>query len=597
MEKESIKAIQSMDQKSKIEILDCTIRDGGYVNNWWFEKRMVREVYRTLSKSGVDYVELGFRGTEKNFDPAVYGTWRFTSEKNLQEVTRGIEGAKVALMGDYGKIDLEDLDEKKYSVATMIRIAAHKDKVFDAIGLLGKIKAKGYVTSLQAMGFTSYTGYEKVDLTHAIKNSGLDYFYIADSYGSIFPNEIKALFEPFLDLGTVKVGFHPHDSLQMAFANTLEAMKIGIDIVDSSIYGMGRGSGNLTTEALIAYLETQGNNKYNVIPVLNCVDRYFVDIKKEMPWGYQLPYMISGIFKCHPYYAAELVKRREYSIEDIWKAMEVIQEMNPIGFDRSIIDNLIKQGVVGSLGKKALVDKKKPPEESLLENNQIVPYVKRHTGRDFLVLANGPSLKEYQSNIHAFIEKYNPLTLGANYLSGIFEPDYHAFNNKKRFVMYVDTVSPSSKLLIGENIPHEMISEYVNREYEPLCFTDILDADFDIKNGVIKSNCRTISVLLLGVAIVMGANRIFIAGMDGYMDKNKIKGALYYEEKFETKEYELNVEKHMWNERFLQQIDDYIRKNGGEGIHILTPTSHSAFYKGIDNYIKSEKKAQNRKDL
>jgi len=573
-----------MDNTKSSQILDCTIRDGGYINNWHFDKKMVREVYRSLSKSGVDFVELGFRGTEKDFDPSVYGPFRFTTEETLQEIVAGIEGPRISIMGDYGKIELDHLEDQKNSVADMVRIAVHKNEVFGAIDLLEKIKARGYITSLQAMGFTSYIAKEKDELKNALRDSGVDYFYIADSYGSIFPNQMEGLFEPFQELETIKLGFHPHNNLQMAFANTLEAIRINVNIIDSTIYGIGRGAGNLPTEVLIAYMNVQGNNKYNIIPVLNCVDRYFVDIMKNTPWGYQLPYMISGIFKCHPYYASELVKRKEYSIEDIWKALEIIDEMAPVGFHRPIMENLINRGVMGSLGRKNVFAHETQSEELPRKEIQPVSYLDRHSGKDFLILANGPTLKEYQGKIQAFIEKYDPMILGANYLSGLFEPHYHAFNNKKRFAMYIDTVSPKSKLLIGENINPEMISEYVNRVYEILYFDNVLD-DFDINYGRIKASCRTISVLLLGVAIVMGAKRIFAAGMDGYLGKNSIISGLFYDESLEPEDYDLIVERHKWNERFLGQIDQYVRDRGREGIHIITPTSHQGFYKGIDNYI------------
>lgn len=566
-------------------ILDCTIRDGGYVNNWRFDKKMVREVYRALSKSGMDYVELGFRGTEKNFDPKVYGLWRFSTEENLREVTEGIEGARIAIMGDYGKIAVEDFDDRKNSIIDLVRIAVNRDKVFGAIDLLGKIKSKGYLTSLQAMGFTSYTDNEKVNLKSALKNSDIDYFYIADSYGSIFPNEIPSLFEPFLDLKPMKIGFHPHNSLQMAFANTLEAIKIGADIVDSSIFGMGRGSGNLPTEILIAYLQKGENKRYNVIPVLNCIERFFVDINKEMPWGYELPYLISGMFRCHPYYASELVKRREYSIEDIWKTLETIEELKPIGFDLRILENLIQHGFVGPVMFNN--DKKKEQDEALNVSiggrKEHVPYINRHKGKDFLILANGPTLKEYQPQIRSFINKHEPIILGANYLADLFIPHYHAFNNKKRFTMYADSVHKQSKLLVGENIPNVLIKEYLDRDFETLYFDDVLEADFGIQNGRILCNCRTISVLLLGVAIVMGARRLFVAGMDGYLSKNS--ATLFYDEKFDPVEYEVNAQRHRWNDHFLRQIDQYLQAMGLDGVHIITPTSHQTFYKGIENYL------------
>lgn len=568
----------------QLEILDCTIRDGGYLNNWWFDQKMVREVYRALSKSGVDYIELGFRGTTKYFDPTIFGAWRFTSEEDLRDVTEGIQGAKIVLMGDHGKIDIEDIDEKENSIVDLIRIAAHKNQIFNAIDFLDKVKSKGYMTSLQAMGFTGYTKKEKDDLKKAMKGSGLDYFYIADSYGSILPSEIQSLFDPFLNIDPIKIGFHPHNSLQMAFANTLEAIRIGVDIVDSTIYGMGRGAGNLPTEALIAYMQLQKHAKYNVIPILGCIEKYFVELAKEVPWGYQLSYLISGMFKCHPYYAEDLVDRREYSIEDIWKALEIIDDMNPTGFDRQIIEKMISRGVLSGgrkTGREQLILSKDMNEGE----RRAVPYVSRHTGRDFLILANGPTLSKHRDQIQSFIEKYDPIILGANYLSNLFVPHYHAFNNKKRFTMYLDSVNQDAKLLIGENIPSELVREYVKGPYEILQFRDVLDSDFDIRDGRIQSSCRTISVLLLGVAIVMGAKRIFIAGMDGYLNKDGIKNTLFYHEKFEPDDITLNMDRHHWNEKFLHQIDQYIQKQGHEGIHIITPTTHQAFYKGIDNYI------------
>lgn len=576
--------MRNSNSNSKFKVLDCTIRDGGYINNWHFDKKIVREVYRALSKSGVDIVEIGFRGTKENFDPNKYGTWRFTTEEDLQEVLDGIKGPRVAIMGDYGKIKIEDFEEQESSMVDMVRIAAHKNQIFKAIKLLEEIKEKGYETSLQAMGFTGYTPNEVNELINALKDSKIDYFYIADSYGSIFPNQIKSLFEPFLELENIKIGFHPHNSLQMAFANTLEAIGIGVDIVDGSIYGMGRGSGNLPIESLIAYLQMQSKDRYNVVPVLSIIDKYFVDMHKETPWGYQLPYMVSGMFKCHPNYAQDLVNRKEYTMEDIWKVMEVIEEIKPIGFDRSIIDNLIEKGIIGGLNG-VLPSSQQPAKCSESENDVRVPYAGRHTGRDFLVLANGPSLNEYKTQIDAFIKQYDPIVLGANYLADMFVPDYHAFNNKKRFTMYIETINPNSALLIGENIPSEMILEYVKRDYEKLHFRDILDADFDIVNGKIQSNCRTISILLLGVAIVMGANRVFAVGMDGYLGKDHIKNTLFYDEKNEPFENEFLVERHNWNEKYLYQINRYLQENGKEGVHILTPTCHQSFYKGIDNYL------------
>lgn len=566
---------------TQFEILDCTIRDGGYLNNWHFDKKLVREVYRALSKCGVDFVEIGYKGTKEYFSPDEYGLWRFSFEDDICEVASNIKGARLAIMADYGKIKAEDFCRCQDSLIDLVRVAAHKDDLEEAAGLLGKIKEKGFSVALNAMGYSNYSRDEQSALLGLIKDAELDYFYVVDSYGSLFPHQIEPIFEPLLNIENVKVGFHPHNNLQMAFANTLEAIRCGVHIIDSTIYGMGRAAGNLPTEVIIAYLEKEKKDRYNSIPLLNIIDRYFINLQNENKWGYQLPYMLSGMFSCHPNYAKGLVDYREYTIEDIYKALDCIRQKNSVGFSRALLDNLIGEGIIGGIleaetgGKAAL---------KTTGDSSEVSYINRHQGRDFLILANGPTLKEYQPKIEKLIEKYDFVTLGANYLAGLFKPDYHAFNNKRRFVSYIDTVAKESKLLIGQYISDEMIAEYTERDYEKIHYLNLLNADFGIDEGVITTNCRTISVLLLGIAIVMGAKRIFCVGMDGYKDLEK-GSLLFYDEKDEKEDQQMIIERHRWCQRFLGQIDEYLHAKGKEGIHILTPTSYKSFYKGIENYI------------
>lgn len=514
------------------------------------------------------------------------GVWRCCSDDNLREVTDGIQGARVCLLADYGNISLEEIPDRCESPVEILRLAVNRSKVLEAIPFLEKIKAKGYIVSLQCMAYDHYSDEDRKRLVRALEDSPIDYIYIADSYGSFFPSHMKALLEPLLALEKPRIGFHPHNNLEMAFANTLAAIDCGVHIVDSSIYGMGRGSGNLPTEVLVAYLTLRGEKRYNVIPILNVIDQHFVELKQRLPWGYQLPYMLSAMFRCHPNFATDFLKRREYEVEDIWRALEVIESMKPSGYDPQIVEKLIAEGYIGighgRKGTRRGFDAEHKPEHVAPRK---VSYVDLHKGRDFLVLANGPSLRDCQPEIRRFIDKYDPVILGANHLGGLFIPHYHAFNNKKRFSMYAAEVAETSRFLIGQNIPNEMITEHCTRDFETLCFEDRLDKDFDIVDGVIQCSCRTISVLLLGVAVVMGAKRIFAAGLDGYMCKDAIKKHLFYDEKFEPEDHALNLDRHRWNEKFMHQIDGWVRSRGAEGIHILTPTSHFSFYKGIANYL------------
>ncbi len=569
-----------MNNDKKIELLDCTIRDGGYVNNWDFDKKLVKETYRALSKAGVDIVELGYHGTEKYFDKNKYGVFRFCHPQDINEVCASIDGANVALMVDHGKYEVTDLAQYKETPVKLIRSAFHKDKFRAALENLVKIKKMGFAVSANFMGYVSYSEKERKELLSLLKDIPLDYAYVSDTYGSMFPHQLADFFGPLLEIKHIKWGFHSHNNLQMAFANSLAAIDAGATVVDGTIYGMGRGAGNLPTEIMLAYLHRQQPDKYNVIPVLNLIDRYYTDLHKKEGWGYNLPYMLSGTYGCHPNYAKNLVDRKEYDIEDIWNVLEAVNVKEPVGFKKELVDEVLKKGI---FGKKGLAEVK---ELAKFNDKKVkVSYLDRHKDKDFLILANGPTLKQFQAEIKTFVDKYKPVVMGGNYLGDLFQPDYHGFVNKRRFVDYVDSVARDSKLLIGQHIPADMIREYIDRDHETIYYEDSLVNPFDIKNGIISSNCRTVAVLLAGVALVMGARRVFIVGMDGYMATSQEGLYHFYNEKAEAKNLADLKEKHNANLAFLKQIDDYMMAHGGEGIHILTPTNYKEFYKGIKNYI------------
>ena len=577
-----------MTEKKKIRVLDCTIRDGGYLNDWHFDLKLVRELYRAHSRSGVDFVEIGFRSTDKYFDPKQYGPWRFTPETLVSEVVKGISGAEISLMVDFGKVDIEDIPERKNSIVSMYRVAVHKDKVLPAIELCNIIADKDYTASIQLMGIVNYTEDDFDRVLASLRDSKITYVYFADSYGSLLPSDIKQIRDHLESTGK-KIGFHAHNNLQLAYANTLEAIRNGVDIVDGTAYGMGRGAGNLPIEILLSHLENHSKtNKYNVFPVLDIIDRYMLDLHADLKWGYDLPYMLSGMFEVHPYYSKTMVDYREYSVEDILRTLETIKEMKPTGFKKSILDSIIQSGFVGSRihEKNRESALESSPSQGLSQFGQ-VPYYNRLPGRDFLVLANGPNLKIYKKEIENFIVKHNPIVIGTNYLGELFVPRYHAFGNKKRFIDYIDTVDNSSSILISNTFTDDFIRKYTDREYEFIQHLPQLSSDFNISNGVVMTNCRTISILSVAVAIVMGAERIFIAGMDGYkqVDSFMKKSVHFYEEHDETENFEMLMEKHNWNERLLRQIDNYLVSNNKDGLCILTPTSHKAFYKSIDNYL------------
>lgn len=564
-----------------VQVLDCTIRDGGYINNWDFSPKMVRDVYQRLSMAGVDFVEIGFRDAENTGKPL----WRRCPEEQLRKIKKGIQGAGICVMVDFGKAGAEDFLPANDSAIDMVRIAVHKDKVYEALDLAQEIKAKGYMVSIQLMGYPQYDDQEREALFRRLKDMSLDYVYVADSYGSLLPDQVDRLVRPLAAIGGFRVGFHPHNNLQLAFANALQAIKSGADIVDSTLYGMGRGAGNLSTETLLSYLQQHNRDKYNVIHALFCVDMYLLPLKRKLEWGYQLPYMLSAICHCHPYYAKEVVEAREYTVDELWKILNLVETRKPVGFKRELLEEILETCVFDK--KEMTRDSEAEDEGQKMPASEIgVPaYMDRHPGRPFLILANGPNLKAYMPQIQKFIERHKPVVLGANYLGGMFAPDYHAFVNLRRFIKHVSSVDPSSKLILSQHFPEDIVKEHTEGEHESILFVDRVKGPFDIINGVISNNCGTVSVLLVAVALVMGASEVFVAGMDGYRLLSDDGGPLFYNEEDETESESFIRTRERWNEQALQDLESYMKVHGVMGPTIITPTTYEKYFVGINNFI------------
>lgn len=576
-----------MGKTNSFKILDCTIRDGGYLNDWTFDKTLVRELYRNLSRAGIDFIEIGFRHKQ----PADKGIWCSCPEELIHEICGEISGVGIALLVDLGKVDFDKIPPAKKSLVRLYRVACNKSEVMQGLQLAEAIKARGYVVSLNLMGIANYSKPELEALVPLLRNSSLDYVYFADSYGSLFPHEIKGYIDTLKSTGK-KIGFHPHNNLQLAFANTLEALRYDIDIVDGTVFGMGRGAGNLPLEILLTYLERiKGHDIYNSLPVLDLIDRFFLKMNEDIRWGYNLPYMLSGANTVHPNYAKHMMDHYYYTMDDMTKVLDVIKDINPVGYSKQLMDKIIQSGFVkpkDDLGQEDI----DPEELSLVKKKHKVEYFDRHKGKDFLILANGPSLQEFQKNIQEFIEQTDPIVLGANNLDGLFIPHYHAFSNKKRFMSYAAKVHKSSKLLLSTLFEPDFIKDYTKQDFEWLVHLNRFSNNFFIEDGVINSHCGTISTLLIAAAIVMGAKRIFIAGMDGYKDADNFlsKRIHFYDEKNPNKkeisDFRALLELHQNNENLLHQINKYLYGRGQEGVTIITPTSYKHFYNSIYNWAK-----------
>lgn len=293
--------------RPEVKILDVTIRDGGLMNNWDFSKGMVKEVFEGLVEAGIDYVELGYKADKRIFSPDEFGPWRFCDEEVLREVAFESERTKISVMCDVGRTNPEDFIPKKDSIISMIRVACYVHEVDEALDLIKYVKELGYETSLNLMAVSTASDNEiDTALSKISKTSEVDIVYIVDSFGYFYSEQIRYITERYVNsLPGKAIGIHTHNNRQLAFANSIEALLAGAQYVDCSLYGMGRAAGNCTTELMVSFME---NPKYDLRPILDLIEKYFIPLKEELKWGYELPYLVTGVLNQHPRSALAFMK-------------------------------------------------------------------------------------------------------------------------------------------------------------------------------------------------------------------------------------------------------------------------------------------------
>jgi len=280
------------------KILDCTIRDGGLVNNWDFSVEFVRDLYQALSAAGVEYMEIGYKNSPKLLKGGNSGPWRFLNDDFLREVIPNKTETKLSALVDIGRVDESDILPRHESMLDLIRVACYIGDVDKGLELVEKFHAKGYETTLNIMALSHVMENELVSALHEINSSNVDVVYVVDSYGSLDTESYSYLVDKFKQHVPDKLlGVHAHNNMQMAFANTLTAAKHGVTFLDSSVYGMGRAAGNCNTELLVSYLK---NPRYELRPILDVIERQFLALREKVEWGYIIPYMITGVLNEHP---------------------------------------------------------------------------------------------------------------------------------------------------------------------------------------------------------------------------------------------------------------------------------------------------------
>lgn len=331
---------------NKINVLDCTLRDGGYINQWQFGRSNIKTIISKLIESNVDIIECGFltEKKERNDDSSLFDT----VEKIKEYLDDDKRDNLVVCMINFGEYDIHHLPENDATSVDGIRVAFHKKDIVDALKFCEGVVQKGYKLFMQPMVSVSYTDEEFIQLINASNKITPYAFYIVDSFGVMKRKDIMRLYylvDHNLDKN-IYVGYHSHNNIQMAYSNAQALVELKTErklIIDSSVFGMGRGAGNLNTELFIEYLNESNGENYKTKPLLQIIDKILWPVYLNKYWGYSLPHYISAIHNCHPNYATHLDEKNTLTIENINEILSNLESTKKNSFDKVYIENLYNQ--------------------------------------------------------------------------------------------------------------------------------------------------------------------------------------------------------------------------------------------------------------
>lgn len=472
---------------TEIQILDCTLRDGGYCNQWRFGKENIRKIVDGLVQTGIDVIECGFLTNKiKDFDENIS---RFSHISYLNDLIPIQKSSSFVLMVNYGEYPIENLPNCVDTCLDGIRVAFHKKDKDEALEYCKKVKAKGYNVYIQPMVSLSYTDDEFIDLIKKSNDLEPYAFYIVDSFGNMKCNELIHMFcmiENNLS-ANIFVGFHSHNNMQLAYSNAQTLVNIQSDrklLIDASVYGMGRGAGNLNTELFTEYLNENYGRTYKRRHLLTIIDQILSEIYQKNSWGYTLPNYLSAVHNAHPNYASYLDDKKTLTVESMNEIFSMMNDNRKNEFDKEYIKSLYRVYMTKNANMEFQCD----------EFKQIIK------GKRILLVAPGKSSSIEKEKVINFINQEDVVSISINHEYPYVQSDYIFISNIRRY-REIDIKQKENRCIITSNIGES--KAYLKVQYENL----LNDEEYVSDNA---------GLMLIQLMIQLGVESIYLAGFDGY---------------------------------------------------------------------------------
>lgn len=474
------------------QLLDCTLRDGGYLVDGQFGENTIKDIIRSLTQARIDVVECGFLKNE----PHQKDSTVFSEVEQVREYLPEDRGStSYVLLADYSRYDADRLTPYDGTSVDGIRACFFKNELPGALDFCRKIKANGYKLYVQPVGILSYTDRELLDLIEEVNLIGPYAFSLVDTFGSMYPEDLERIFylvHNNLD-ASIRLGFHSHNNLQMSFAlsQRLAALAYGVRgiTIDTTMCGMGRGAGNTNTELVAQYLNQKYEAGYDMDTILDISDFYIENIRSRCQWGYTVENFIAGVYSAHVNNISYLMEKSGIRSKDIRYILNAIGPEKCKRYDYDLLE-------------KTLVEYKAFQKDDADERTRLRELLR---GREILVLAPGKSLNEHRGEILSYIEANKPFVIAIQMIPDAFPIDAFYCSNVKRYRHW------SGDARLGRTV--RILTSNVKETSG--------DADEYIVNyaGLIKcgwNNLDNAAVLLLRLLDFCEPGKIVLAGLDGY---------------------------------------------------------------------------------
>ncbi len=479
-----------------VKLLDCTLRDGGFINDWEFGHDDIINIFERSVSAGTDIIEVGFLDDRREFDR---NRTIMPDTAAVNEIFKGVDCGNSMIVGmiDYGTCRAENVCGKADSILDGIRVIFKKKNRFEALEYIRILKEKGYKMFVQPVSITGYSDEEMTDLVKRVNELKPYAMSMVDTYGLLHQGNLLHYFEIMdrhLDPG-ISLGYHAHNNFQLGYSNSLALIEKNTErdlVVDGSAFGMGKGAGNAPLELLAMYANDHMGASYDINQILEMIDVNIMKIYLKSPWGYSVKYYLAASNDCHPTYVQHLMQKRTLSIKSVNEILSMIAPEEKLAYNKEHIEELYCRY----------------QRQEIRDEESIARLGTELSGKSLLVLGPGKSMQKQKSEIQAFIAKWKPTIITINYEPKDFYTDYIFLSNAKRYVGLANRLQRQGqndqiKIIATSNVTKASGSFDYTIDYSSL-----IDPDFEIMDSSL--------LMLLKLLQKLGVKEAALAGFDGY---------------------------------------------------------------------------------